>query len=77
MTSGRSPAANFLIEEVAEGRSLVVTGPWSTAAAENLLSRNADGLMLNYERGYPGAQSGILEARLANTTTDNSGSHRH
>ncbi|MCW2644074.1 MAG: hypothetical protein JWP07_183, partial [Pseudonocardiales bacterium] len=42
----------FLIEEHPEGRTLVVTGDWSDRAAKVLRSGKADGLTLNYARGY-------------------------
>jgi hypothetical protein len=45
-------SASFIIEETAEGRNLVVTGDWSSAASSALLANAADGLVLNYARGY-------------------------
>jgi hypothetical protein len=45
-------ASGFLIEDTAEGRDLVVTGDWSAAARKALLDGAADGLVLNYARGY-------------------------
>lgn len=50
--SSSGESANFVIEETAEGRNLVVTGDWSAAAASALLRGSADGLTLNYARGY-------------------------
>jgi hypothetical protein len=52
VTSSAGASANFVIEETAEGRNLVVTGDWSASAASALLSGSADGLTLNYARGY-------------------------
>jgi internalin A len=44
--------SSYLLEDSAEGRSVVVTGPWSAAAADALLRGEADGLVLNYARGF-------------------------
>jgi hypothetical protein len=45
-------ATAFLVEESVEGRSLIVTGPWS-AEAESLVREGVvDGLVLNYARGF-------------------------
>lgn len=52
MISSSAASAGFVIEETAEGRNLVVTGDWSAAAASALLRGSADGLTLNYARGY-------------------------
>jgi internalin A len=48
MTTG----AGYVLEDSPEGRSLVVTGPWSAKAAELLARGEADGLVLNYARGF-------------------------
>ncbi len=42
----------YIIEDSPEGRTLVVTGDWSDRAARVLASGQADGLVLNYARGY-------------------------
>lgn len=42
----------YVIENTPEGRSLVVTGPWSAMAARSLARGEADGLVLNYARGF-------------------------
>jgi hypothetical protein len=42
----------YVIEEMPEGRSLVVTGPWSEEAGRALVRGEADGLVLNYARGF-------------------------
>lgn len=52
MIPGAGSQASFVIEETAEGRNLVVTGDWSAAAVMALLGGSADGLTLNYARGY-------------------------
>lgn len=46
---------DFLIEETPEGRTLVVTGLWSEGAAQALMRREADGLVLNHARGFSGS----------------------
>lgn len=43
---------NFLIEPVADGADFVVTGDWSPAARAALKDGRADGLVLNYARGF-------------------------
>jgi hypothetical protein len=45
-------ATNFIFEDSREGRSLVATGPWSEEAARALTQGQADGLVLNYARGF-------------------------
>jgi hypothetical protein len=42
----------YVIEDRPEGRTLVVTGPWTIAAETALLRRGVDALWLNYARGY-------------------------
>jgi hypothetical protein len=49
---------SFVLEQTSEGVDIVVTGAWSPAAAEHLRSGRADGLDLNYARGF---QEGDLE----------------
>jgi len=42
----------FVIEDRPEGRTLVLTGPW-TAEAETAMERvDVDGVWLNYARGF-------------------------
>jgi hypothetical protein len=42
----------FVLEDGPEGRTLVVTGDWTDRAAAALSDGVADGLVLNYARGY-------------------------
>jgi hypothetical protein len=42
----------YVLEDSPEGRWLVVTGPWTAEAAEALRRGEADGLVLNYARGF-------------------------
>lgn len=42
----------YVMEDSPEGRSLVVTGPWSEDAVRALARGEADGLVLNYARGF-------------------------
>ena len=50
-----------MIEDSAEGRSLVVTGPWSREAAACLTAGGADGLTLNYARGFAESDLDFLD----------------
>ncbi|MFH4347348.1 hypothetical protein WAJ13_23105, partial [Acinetobacter baumannii] len=43
---------SFEIERTSQGVDLVVTGDWSSAARGLLESGRADGLVLNYARGF-------------------------
>jgi Leucine-rich repeat (LRR) protein len=43
---------SFVLEHTAVGVDLIVTGDWTSEAEECLLSGQADGLVLNYARGY-------------------------
>lgn len=43
---------SFVLEHTNEGTDLVLTGDWSNGAAECFLNGSADGLILNYARGY-------------------------
>ncbi len=55
-------SAGFLVEDDdGGGRRLVVTGRWSDAARDALLSGEADSLWLNYARGYSEADLEFLE----------------
>jgi hypothetical protein len=60
VTSG----SGYVFEEEAEGRALVVTGPWSDEAAEAMVRGEADGLTLNYARGFVGSDLGFLDSGL-------------
>jgi hypothetical protein len=44
--------AGYIIEDAPAGRTLVVTGAWSDEAGEALARGEADGLVLNYARGF-------------------------
>lgn len=48
MTGGNG----YVLEDSPAGRALVVTGPWSDDAARVLARGEADGLVLNYARGF-------------------------
>lgn len=54
----------YVFEETPEGRSLIVTGPWSDPAANALARGEADGLVLNYARGFEGMDIDFLEQGL-------------
>jgi len=56
-------AVSWMLEDEPQGTTLVVTGPWSEEPAEVLASRRADGLTLNYARGFSGASLEFLDAR--------------
>jgi hypothetical protein len=45
-------SVSWVIEEAPGGKTLVATGAWSEAAGEALTSGEADGLVLNYARGF-------------------------
>jgi hypothetical protein len=47
--------AAYVLEDTSEGRSLVVTGAWSEGAGRALRRGEADGLVLNYARGFSGS----------------------
>ena len=53
---------DYVLETSAEGRSLVVTGPWSHKAAGILASGKADGLVLNYARGFCERSLALLDS---------------
>jgi hypothetical protein len=55
---------NLVFEDAHEGRTLVVTGPWSDAAAQALRRGEADGLILNYARGFEGMDIDFLDSSL-------------
>jgi hypothetical protein len=44
----------YVLEDTPEGRTLVVTGAWSSNAAKALTRGEANGLVLNYARGFAG-----------------------
>lgn len=50
------------IETTDEGRTLVVTGPWSDDAGNLLSSGEVDGLRLNYALGFEGFDIEFLDA---------------
>lgn len=53
---------DYLLEEEPGGsRSLVVTGPWSAKAARVLARGDADGLVLNYARGFGEGSLDLLD----------------
>jgi len=52
----------FVIEDHPEGRTLVVTGPWTKAAEAALQHGDVDALWLNYARGYCEADLSFVEA---------------
>ena len=60
MTAG----GDYAFEEEPAGRTLVVTGPWSSAAVQALVRGEADGLVLNYARGFSGSDLEFLEEGL-------------
>lgn len=57
-------SGDYFFEEEPEGRNLVVTGPWSDAAAQALARGEADGLVLNYARGFEGGDIEFLDQGL-------------
>jgi hypothetical protein len=42
----------YVFEDTSKGRNLVVTGRWSSDAEDALVRGKADGLVLNYARGF-------------------------
>lgn len=56
--------AAYTMEESPDGVSLVVTGPWTHEAAEALRRGDADGLVLNYARGFSGSDLDFLTEDL-------------
>jgi internalin A len=57
MTSGPC----YVFEDSPRGRSLVVTGPWSDDTARALARGEADGLVLNYARGFCESSLDLLD----------------
>jgi internalin A len=53
----------YVLEDSPEGRSLVVTGPWSDDAARVVARGEADGLVLNYARGFSEGSLDLLDGR--------------
>lgn len=47
-----TPPAGYVLEDTPEGPTLVVAGPWSDDAEGVLVRGEADGLVLNYARGF-------------------------
>jgi internalin A len=56
-----SPNELYELEDGPEGRTVVVTGRWSRKAADVLRSGSADGLTLNYARGFCGNGLAFLD----------------
>ncbi len=55
----------YVLEDTPEGRTtLVVTSGWSREAAEALTRGEADGLVLNYARGFCGGDLELLDESL-------------
>jgi internalin A len=59
-----TPRPEYVFEDDRAGRTLVVTGSWSASAAEALANGEADGLNLNYARGFVGGDLEFLDGRL-------------
>jgi hypothetical protein len=57
-------SGDYVFEDEPEGRALVVTGPWSDAATQALARGEADGLVLNYARGFEGSDLEFLDQGL-------------
>src|SRR3954454_24155453 len=57
MTGGRG----YVLEDSPQGPALVVTGPWSEDAARALARGQADGLVLNYARGFSEGTLDLLD----------------
>lgn len=55
------PRMSWVVEQGANGRTLVVTGEWSERANDALLSGAADGLVLNYARGFTAASLDFIQ----------------
>lgn len=55
--------AEYFVEDTGEGRTLVVTGAWSKDAGEALARGDADGLVLNYARGFHEDNLDFLDGR--------------
>ncbi|MCW3013025.1 MAG: hypothetical protein JWO02_117 [Solirubrobacterales bacterium] len=53
--------SGYVLEDSPDGRALVVTGPWSGEAAGVLVRGEADGLVLNYARGFCDGSLEFLE----------------
>jgi hypothetical protein len=52
----------YVLEDSPEGRTLVVTGRWSNDAARALARGEADGLVLNYARGFCEGSLDLLDS---------------
>jgi hypothetical protein len=59
-----SRTAEYVLEESDRGWDVVVTGPWSEGAAQALVAGRADGLVLNYARGFVGHDLDFLAGGL-------------
>jgi hypothetical protein len=56
-----APDPGYVLEEAGDGANLVVTGPWSPEAAGVLKRGEADGLVLNYARGFCESNLSLLD----------------
>jgi hypothetical protein len=59
---GRRSSPQFVIEDMPEGRTLVVTGAWTSEAERVVKSGEVDRLWLNYARGYTQPDLSFLDA---------------
>ena len=57
-------SGEFVFDDEPGGRMLVVTGRWSDDAARALERGDADGLVLNYARGFVASDLEFLDSRL-------------
>jgi len=60
--SGDDLGVSWVFEEEPSGTTLVVTGEWSDGAGEALASGAADGLALNYARGFSAASLDFIRS---------------
>ena len=58
----RTGSHGFTIEDLPEGRTLVVTGPWTAGAVTALGRDDVDGVWLNYTRGFSEPDLAFLES---------------
>ena len=54
---------HYVIESGIDGRTLVVTGPWSTETERALIRERIDALQLNYARGFTDHRLDFLSAK--------------
>ena len=62
MRDAAGPGPGYVVEQEPKGSTLVVTGPWSQAAADALSRGVADGLTLNYALGFSDSDIDFLQA---------------